>query len=398
MKKFIYYPSFSVGEFCGFLKKDYKIKGEIPCRFYGDDFPRKYKHEAFLITGGHHYKEPDFRNDIGISNDVLTLGDSGGYQIASGAIKWELSTRETIFNWLENNSDIAVNLDIPPRMTYDGRYQECLDISRGNFKYFADHQSGRTKFLNVIHGVDFESYKNWYSHVNDFSFNGWCIGGASGSLYRFMSALVVLLSGKEHLKTNNEYLHILGASKIIDFMMLLKLQKSLEDIGSKIIVSTDSSSPCLMTAFGRFVSDFNVKKQVFETINFPNEKHNKDIIGEFKTINHTTWPIITGFDNLLNNVISWRDVVEWNHDCRASMVLHNFMVFKKIVDVVENYIYGHDFILKQVMDNNTFLLLQSIDQMVRSDDPATIFEKYKPLYMKLSNIHKPFVIKENKFF
>ena len=41
----------------------------------------------------------------------------------------------------------------------------------------------------------------------DFDFNGWGIGGAGGSLYRFMSGVYALLQGKEHLNFSgwNEY-------------------------------------------------------------------------------------------------------------------------------------------------------------------------------------------------
>ena len=35
------------------------------------------------------------------------MGDSGGYQIASGAIKWKPELKTQVFEWLENNSDIA---------------------------------------------------------------------------------------------------------------------------------------------------------------------------------------------------------------------------------------------------------------------------------------------------
>ena len=56
----------------------------------------------------------------------------------------------------------------PPRLKYQGQYKECLDISRDNFKYFADNQSGKTKFLNVIQGDDAETYEYWYHQVKDY--------------------------------------------------------------------------------------------------------------------------------------------------------------------------------------------------------------------------------------
>jgi hypothetical protein len=51
-----------------------------------------------------------------------------------------------------------------------------MDISYDNFKYFADNQSGKCKFLNVIQGNNVEEYEIWYQKMKDFEFNGWCIG------------------------------------------------------------------------------------------------------------------------------------------------------------------------------------------------------------------------------
>ena len=39
-----------------------------------------------------------------------------------------------------------------------------------------------------------------------------------------------LLNGKEHLNENNKWFHILGISKVSDFLMLNQLQKSLNEV------------------------------------------------------------------------------------------------------------------------------------------------------------------------
>jgi hypothetical protein len=64
----------------------------------------------------------------GLDDDVLVFGDSGGFQIATGALKWDSTIREKIFHWLEANSDVAANLDIPPRVTFENRFQDSMDI------------------------------------------------------------------------------------------------------------------------------------------------------------------------------------------------------------------------------------------------------------------------------
>ena len=58
------------------------------------------------------------------------MGDTGGYPIADGAMKCDIKNRDRIFKLLEENTDIAMNLDIPPRLKYQGQYGECLEISK----------------------------------------------------------------------------------------------------------------------------------------------------------------------------------------------------------------------------------------------------------------------------
>ena len=65
---------------------------------------------------------------------------------------------------------------------------------------------------------------------------------------------------------------------------------------------------------------------------------------------------------------------------------NNFMVFKEAMDRCKYYIGSHPYILEQVVSPSMFKLLNSIDEMVKSDDPYKVFQNYKPLYLKLSNV------------
>ena len=283
MSKFIYFPSFSAGEYGDKLKKDFRFRNGMTCRFYSEEMEEKYRHPQVLITAGAHFKTDGYRDKLGLTKDNLVMGDSGGYQIASGAMKWDIKHRDRIFKWLEENTDIAMNLDIPPRLKYQGQYAECLQISKENFKYFSDNQTGATQFMNVIQGDDEHTYMNWYNEVKDFDFMGWGVGGCGGSLYRFMSGVLALINGKEHLKDSTKVIHILGTSKIRDFLMLKQLSKSIGDVGSKAIITTDSSSPDRAVVFGTFYTGFSMKRGTFESVGFPNAKHNSDIINDLIT-------------------------------------------------------------------------------------------------------------------
>jgi hypothetical protein len=396
MSNFIYIPSFFSGEYGGTMKKNFRFsKSNMTCRYYADDFPEKYQHKYALISAGANSSKT-YRHDLGLDNSFV-LGDSGGYQIASGAMKWDIKHRDRIFNWLETNSDVAINLDIPPRMKYAGKFNECLDISKDNFKYFYENQTGNTKFLNVLQGENELSYLNWYNGVKDFQFNGWSIGGVRGNLYRMLSGIYTLINNKEHLNLNNDYFHILGASRVRDFLMLIQLQKSLEDIGSNITVTTDSSTPDRHVVYGLYFINYSIKHENLDAITFPNGSNNPDIIDWFKTTNQTI-PKFTEFDNIIGEEFSWKDVADWNLDCKIGMRLHNFYLLKDAIQAITWLVYGHDYILKQSINSNTYKILQSIDEMVKSSNPTKIFEKYKPLYMKLSNMSIKTDVKNHDFF
>jgi queuine/archaeosine tRNA-ribosyltransferase len=393
MSKFIYFPSFSAGAMGSSLAKNVKLKNDLSIRFYSDEFPEKYRHTDILITAGHHFKKDDYKNDLGLTDKNLVMGDSGGYQIASGAIKWDMSIRERIFKWLEHNSDIAMNLDIPPKIKYEGMYEECLKISKDNFKYFADNQSGNTDFLNVVQGTNDLEYINWYNEMKDYPFQGWAVGGGGRNVFAFMSGVMSLLQGGEHLKDTNKYFHILGISKVKDFLMLNQLQKSLNEVDSKIIVTTDSSSPDRAVVFGSYYHSYDFKKPAFRSINVPKYDDSfKDQV--FKHL-----PVTTEFDReYLREALTWDDTVEWKGQCTMAIRLHNFMVFKEAIEKAEYYVYSHDYIKKQILSNDMYELLQSIDDMVKSDKPRDVFEKYKPLFKRLSNVKSENETIENKFF
>jgi len=393
MSKFIYFPSFSAGAMGSSLAKNVKLKNDLSIRFYSDEFPEKYRHTDILITAGHHFKKDDYKNDLGLTDKNLVMGDSGGYQIASGAIKWDMSIRERIFKWLEHNSDIAMNLDIPPKIKYEGMYEECLKISKDNFKYFADNQSGNTDFLNVVQGTNDLEYINWYNEMKDYPFQGWAVGGGGRNVFAFMSGVMSLLQGGEHLKDTNKYFHILGISKIKDFLMLNQLQKSLNEVGSNIVVTTDSSSPDRAVVFGSYYHSYDFKKAVFRSINVPKYDDSfKDQV--FKHL-----PVSTEFDReYLREALTWDDTIEWKGQCTMAIRLHNFMVFKEAIEKAEYYVHCHDYIKKQVLSNDMYELLTAIDAMVKNDNPRQVFEKYKPLFKRLSNVKSENETIENKFF
>ena len=396
MKKFLFFPSFSAGNVANAMSKRQTLRNGLDISFFSTKFPKEFRHPYFLVSAGHAYKKSTFSKDFGFFDapDMLLLGDSGGYQIASGAMKWDPKVVPMIFEWLENNSHVAMHLDIPPRMNYAGKFNEALDISKKNFQYFAEKQTGKTKFLNVLQGDDERTYKVWYDAVKDFDFNGWGVGGATTSIYRMFSALNALFSAKEHYNKNRVYLHILGTSKVMDFFIIAQLQKSLNDIGSEMQVTTDSSTPSRAVTYGRYFYDVDFRSATFRSLHIPKERAENNREVSKHTSNDlqgstALLPNLIPFDDLLEGGYTYEDLRDWTIEGYATVVLHNFMFFKDVMHKINSYVEGHSYFLEQVASSDTFLLLKAMDEMVKAYEngttPKKVFDKYKPHFIKMSS-------------
>ncbi len=364
-KNFIYFPSLSSGASASWLLKNEYLTETVSSRFYDKEHtPPQFYHPYFLLSAGHNYKEFELRKKYGLE-DSFVIGDSGGYQIATGAIKWEKSVRETIFKWLENNSDIALNLDIPPRKEYDGKFQECFDISLDNFKYFEQNQSGKTKFLTVLQGNSLEQYKFWYNAVKDFEFGGLAIGGCMHNLGRLIMVFAMLLEEKELEKKRNNYIHILGMSGLNDFLVIEMIQKFLnKKFGNKLQLSTDSSSPNLATVFGQYYYDVNWDKYSFKSLHIHRELNDEiELACKFHSC-----PACEGR--------TYKDFQEWKTKDYMHMTHHNMFVYITAVKQIYSLIDSPKDVLKDLLPNDYYNLYNIIEQIFESDSPLATYKKY----------------------
>ena len=169
--------------------------------------------------------------------------------------------------------------------------------------------------------------------------------------------------------------------------------KSLNEVGSKVVVTTDSSSPDRAVVFGGYYLDYNFKKASFQSINVP--KHDDS----FKDQPFPYLPVSTEFDKeYLRESLIWEDTIEWKSTCTTAIRLHNLMIFKEAIDKAEYYVHSHDHVLEQVVSRDMFKLLKALDEMVKSDKPKNVFEKYKQLFQKMSNLKNEIKVKEHSFF
>jgi queuine/archaeosine tRNA-ribosyltransferase len=338
----------------------------------------------------------DFRQQLGLDDETFVFGDSGGFQIATGALKWDGTIREKIFHWLEANSDVAANLDIPPRVTFENRFNDSMDISFDNFKWFEQHQSGKTKFLNVIQGTYNEEYSTWYHKFKDFDFNGWCIGGPK-KLVDFMYVIALMLQEREFEKKHVQYVHLLGISKISDFFILGTLQKLLNDLtDNRIQLMSDSSSPGQYPVFGTYLHSGNYKTQTFTELYFPKNaeyrrkthvKQGKDGSIEIDKTKHVpcgiNCPACQDFTYEYLGGQTATGLDRYSQEGMPRMVVHNTHLYCEIVKDINKLTDSHVELLETAVPTDLFNVILSLHDMFADPDNAMkVYSAYKKTYKK----------------
>lgn len=244
------------------------------------------------------------------STDTVVLGDSGGYQIATGKMKelqgWEkqandplalerrwlenISIRDRILRWLDRYSDYAMTLDMPLFILKEKKSpfrnlsaQQLIDLSVENLKYFADNRGKATgskaKYLNVLQDVGDGTGEAWYNAVKDFDFEGWAFGGDTKKGIEPLLKWVRRLLDDDKLNSKTEWLHVLMMSPPVNSVLLTALQMRLREIlNNNITVSYDSSSPFQTSGISQQIAmlpDLIHDEKTWRIKNIPYPQHPK---------------------------------------------------------------------------------------------------------------------------
>ena len=208
---------------------------------------------------------------------TMILGDSGGYQIGKGVLKFDWlnfegpeanKTRKKILEWLEVTADWSMMLDVPtwacdhihsPK-TGLKTFEDCLDKTRFNNDYFLKNRLGQTKWLNVLQGSDWDTAEKWYDGVKEFSdpngpyagreAEGWAFGGANMCKMDITLKRLMTLREDGLLKGKN-WIHFLGTAQLDWSCYLTLIQRQIrKHINEEITISFDCASPFIATAHG----------------------------------------------------------------------------------------------------------------------------------------------------
>ena len=214
-------------------------------------------------------------------NATMILGDSGGYQIGKGVIQFDWKNfdgpaankiRDDILAWLEFTADWSMLLDVPSwaclpenrERTGLTSFQDCLNKTKFNNKYWLDRRLGHTKFLNVLQGSDWDTAEEWYQGVKEFSdpavwgdraAEGWAMGGVN--MCKMDITLKRLMTMREDgLLTGKNWIHFLGTAQLDWSCYLTSIQRQIrKHINEEITISFDCASPFVATAHGLCYTD-----------------------------------------------------------------------------------------------------------------------------------------------
>ena len=222
---------------------------------------------------------------------TILVGDSGGFQIATGVIKLDWATvktpagdklREEILRYLEHTSDWSMTLDVPafaalpPLSEKTGltKFEDCLDITEHNLNYFMKNRvPGKTKFLNVLSGSDNENSKTWYERVipysmpeaveamgytKDRTFEGWAFAGYNMKNMKTVLERILDLR-KDNLLADKDWIHFLGIGRLDWACYLTSIERLLRKYDNpNINISFDAASP--FVAAGGYALSYNYNK------------------------------------------------------------------------------------------------------------------------------------------
>ena len=317
--KAVYLPSLQQG-YAAFPFKDAKSvrNGALPKNFQLQDLDflnpaSNLWHCKYVLYSAGQFNRAQIRTRDMVTErkaGTVVLGDSGGYQIATGKLpelrgwakqvkdplalerRWleNISIRDRILRWLDRYSDYAMTLDFPLFILKEKKSpfrnlsaDQLIELTYENLKYFADNRGkatgARAKLLNVLQDVGDDTGERWYQRVKDFDCEGWAFGGDTRRGIEPLLKWVRRLLDDGKMNNKTEMLHVLMMSPPVNSVLLTALQRRLREIlGNEIVVTYDSSSAFQTSGISQKIAvspSFGNKEKTWKVTNIPYPQHPK---------------------------------------------------------------------------------------------------------------------------
>jgi hypothetical protein len=257
---------------------------------------------------------------------TVIIGDSGGYQIATGVLKWPWqkkpnqddaswvkdkdAIRMQILRWLEHSCDYSMVLDVPTgsllkfgndpvtgENLHPGvkNFRDCLNSSMENHDFFIrNRKEGATRFMNVLQGRNQEEGDVWWDVVKDLPFETWAYSNVQASNFAINLRRIILQRDSKYLD-GRDWIHYLGNGKIKMGCALTTLQRVWrKHINEKVTLSYDAASPFVNVAKGNIYYSWELSPQniAFKGGNIPDDKAlkgNPQLIQEWINARNLKW-------------------------------------------------------------------------------------------------------------
>jgi hypothetical protein len=120
------------------------------------------------------------------------------------------------------------------------------DMTVENLRFIDTHRQGRTRWLNVIQGLDEPTMLAWWQAVSWFDCSGYALAGAAGVKGGIANVLRILLTLRDAgaLAEGRDWIHVLGVSTPKWAILLTAIQRALRrDVNPRLQISYDSATP-----------------------------------------------------------------------------------------------------------------------------------------------------------
>jgi len=351
---------------------------------------------------------------------TIILGDSGGFQVAKGILKFDWENfftpghknddiRMKILRWLEHTADWSMCLDIPSFSVSLGigvnTVRDCMAYTAYNNEWFIKNRvPGATKFLNVIQGNDIPSADEWFDTMAPFSdkkiygdraFEGWAMGGEHMRWWKLILYRMIKMRDGGHFD-GKDWIHFLGTSALEPAVMLTAIKRQLQKVNPNLEVSFDSASAFVSVARG-LVYTQNEFDQMRKNRRFgftmdkakdnkkyagSTEPYNKIRPGEYDLdINNT--PVMNCYTegDICCRGVDYESKTSWDSLSYVLLMAHN--VYQHIEAVQEANRRTDNKDVKSIPEN----VLEFVDLTERvfaSENPMDLIEKNSSLLNRLS--------------
>jgi len=232
-----------------------------------------------VLISAYHGKHLDIRKELECNDNVMILGDSGGFQAVT--LGGDINAKEVI-KWQMNNCNAGLILDKPP-YKFGGTAQfagtpskeffnECLEKTKQNALIALEHNKGEKKIrlYGVIQGETWEQMKQWYETIssiqtNEKKFDAWALSPKPSNDV-FKIAMLGILCLEKKIDTP---LHILQISNRPGIIVAALIRFCIQQT-----VTIDSSSPSKASRFGEIYNPYTFLAEIKTGQRRPKEKMN----------------------------------------------------------------------------------------------------------------------------